>query len=97
MSKSYTYFTIPFASVPKHPTYTVWYATWSTERPTLELGMSPPLVIGATADGLPPGAIVIADAVKDPTRPPPPPPFSGGGLSDYQKSVNEWVELARDA
>lgn len=97
MSKSYTYFTIPFASVPRSPAYTVWYATWSTERPTLELGMSPPMVIGVTAGDLPAGATVIAGAVKDPTRPPPPPPLSGDGISEYQKAVDEWVGLARDA
>ena len=97
MGNNYKYFVIPFSEVPRVPTYTVWYATWSTERPVAALGATPPLVVGVIEGDLPHGAVLLADAIKDPKPPPPPPPFTSDSLSDYQNSVNAWVSLGRDA
>lgn len=89
------YFVIPFENVPADPTYTVWFSTWSRERPLVEPGMSPPLVVGVTADAeLPTGATLLGDGSKDP--PPPPPPLSAFSQSEYQSSVSTWLELGRD-
>jgi len=97
MSKIYQYFTIPFDLVPKDqiPPYTVWFATWSTEPPSVEPGMAPPLVIGASENELPAGVVLLGSGGKDPPPPPPPPSFVG--ISDYQASVSRWLELTRDA
>ena len=86
----YKYFTIPFESVPAKPTYTVWFATWSTERPAVGPGMAPPMVVGVTCEAeaaLPPGATVLATGSKDP--PPPPPPLAALHLADYQELVEQ--------
>jgi hypothetical protein len=97
MSKSYQYFSIPFDLVPKDQPlpYAVWFTTWSTRPPALEPGMAPPLVIGATENELPPGAIVLGVGSKDP--PMPPPPLAAGGMTDYQESISLWLSLSRDA
>lgn len=97
MSKSYQYFSIPFDLVPRNPppAYTVWFASWSTTPPVLEPGMLAPIVMGVTDAALPAGAVALGAASKDP--PPPPPPLTGSGLSDYQASVSQWLELTRDA
>jgi hypothetical protein len=97
MSQSYKYFIIPFADVPRSPTYAVWFATWSSEWPTIEVGMHPPLVVGATEGELPAGAVLLANATKDPQPPPPPPPLMALAFSEYQQSVNAWLSLSRDA
>lgn len=93
----YQYFTIPFDRVPTDGLvpYTVWYATWSTKPPVVEPGMPPPLVIGATANTLPAGAVALGTGTKDP--PPPPPAPAAVGMSDYQASVSLWLQLSRDA
>jgi hypothetical protein len=97
MDKIYQYFNIPFDLVPKDqvPPYTVWFATWSTKPPILEPGMAPPLVIGATANELPAGAVALGTGSKDP--PPPPPSLATADVSNYQASVSQWLELTRDA
>jgi hypothetical protein len=97
MSHDYKYFIIPFAAVPKFPPYTVWFAAWSTERPNLDVGMHPPVAVGATEGELPAGALLLAKATKDPQPPPPPPPLTTVTLSDYQQSISTWLSLARDA
>lgn len=97
MSKVYQYFSIPFNRVPQDqpPAYTVWFASWSTKPPVLEPGMLPPVVMGVTDNELPAGAVALGAASKDP--PPPPPPLSGGGISEYQTSISQWLDLTRDA
>jgi hypothetical protein len=97
MSKIYQYFNIPFepALNDQAPPYTVWYATWSTQPPVLEPGMLPPLVLCATADEPPEGAIALGTGSKDP--PPPPPPPIAGPISDYRASVSAWLDNTRDA
>jgi len=100
MSQHTQYFSIPFANVsnvPKTPTYTVWFAAWSTEWPIVEPGMNPPFVVGATTDTLPAGAVLLGLSDKDPIPPPLPPAPSTLSSSDYQTSVSEWLELSRDA
>jgi len=84
------YFRIPFANVPTTPTYTVWFASWSQERPVVEPGTQPPFVIGVTTeDKLPPGATLLAEGgAKDP---PPPPPLGAEGSSEYQKAFGVWL------
>jgi hypothetical protein len=98
MSKNYQYFSIPFDLVPatQPPGYTAWFATWSTKPPTLEPGMSPPLVIGVTENELPSGATVLGIGSKDP--PPPPPPIApGDGTSGYPAALVQWLTLSRSA
>jgi hypothetical protein len=89
------YFIIPFESVPEKPSYTVWFATWSTERPDIRPGMAPPMVVGVTcAKALPPEATPLSSGSKDPDPPPPPPP---GVIcqADYQKLIEQWLMGAR--
>ncbi len=97
MSQGSKYFVIPFEDVPASPSYPVWYATWSTVRPTLEPGASAPLVVGATMDQLPPGAILLGSGDKDPPTPPPPPLPEAVSVSEYQRSIETWLALGRDA
>src|SRR5262245_13577478 len=89
---SYRYFSIPFENVPESPTYTVWFATWTTARPALEPGITP-LVVGATfEDKLPANAVELGVGSKDPLPPPPPPPPALKlDLEDYQKSIDAWL------
>lgn len=94
MGSSTQYFMIPFANVPQNPDYKVWFATWSTQPPTLEPGMQPPLVIGATAGPLPAGAVPLAGGGKDP--PPPPPPLAAGSQAEYQAALIAWLTIGRD-
>ena len=92
MSQSYRYFLIPFTSVPQDPPYTVWYATWSTERPAIAPDTTiVPWAIGVIADAeLPNGAESMGDLTKDP---PPPPPLmispTNAILSDYMKAFTQ--------
>jgi len=91
------YFLIAFEDVPADPCYTTWFATWSTERPTVAPGMAPPLVVGVTsAAALPAGAVLLDAGGKDP--PPPPPPLAASVVcqSDYQKLVGLWLAGDRD-
>jgi hypothetical protein len=95
MSHASKYFVIPFANVPDNPTYTVWYASWSTERPILEPGMLPPCTIGVTGDGkLPPGATLVATSTKEP--PPPPPALAASTPPEYEAAFSTWLELTKD-
>ena len=94
MSQSYTYFTLPFNSVPKTPTYTVWFASWSTDRPTVEAGDNPPFVVCCTTGQAPQGSTVLGSSIKDPFPPPPPPPASINA-SDYQTTMASWLALGR--
>ena len=89
------YFVIPFKSVPPNPTYTVWYATWSKDRPKEPgPGMSHPLVVGVTSeDRLPDGAVSLG-GTKDPIPPPPPPPTFRE--EDYKKAFGKWQTYRRD-
>jgi hypothetical protein len=88
------YFMIPFENVPASPTYTVWFATWSQDRPVLEPNMNPPMVVGVTSDEtLPTGAVLLGDGSKDPPPPPPPPPPLG---LDYEASFTTWLMGDRD-
>ena len=76
----YTYFMIPFASVPATPGYPVWYSrwttermnlTWTTERPAADTGNLPIWVIGMVENTKPPvDATLVWLAVK--CIPPPP-------------------------
>lgn len=93
----YKYFVIPFDKVPDNPTYTVWFATWSKDRPLVEPGMNPPMVVGAAAeDKLPTGAVLLGNASKDPQPPPPPPPPLTFTESDYQRTVSHWLAIGRN-
>jgi hypothetical protein len=95
MKKVNKYFMVSFKNVPDHPSYTVWYASWSTERPTPEPGMEPPFTIGVTTDAqLPPGATLLATSTKDP--PPPPPAMTTGTPSEYAAAFNKWIELTKE-
>ena len=96
MSSIQQYFTIPFENVPASPDYTVWYATWTKERPAVDPGVNPPLVVGATMDEkLPTGATLLGSGTKDPLPPPPPPPPGVISQSVYQKTVSEWLAASR--
>jgi len=95
MASSTQYFMIPFENVPQNPDYQVWFASWSTQRPTLEPGMQAPVVVGATTGPLPAGAVPLTAGGKDP--PPPPPPLAAGTPADYQAALAAWVQLTRDA
>ena len=98
MSTDYKYFAIPFDKVAAAPSYTAWFATWSTEQPALEPGMSPPMVVGVTADGtLPAGAVLLGTISKDPVPPPPPPPPGVLDQSAYQQLFTAWLAGGRDA
>jgi hypothetical protein len=94
MSQYRTYFTIPFNSVPQTPSYDVWFATWSTERPTVDPDDKPPFVVGCTTGTAPQGATVLGSSIKDPI-PPPPPPLASINTSDYQSTVQTWLSLGR--
>jgi hypothetical protein len=97
MSSQNKYFVIPFENVPASPAYTVWFSTWSKERPLVEPGMSPPLVVGVTAEAeLPAGATLLGEGSKDPPPPPPPLGVAAFSQSEYQSSVSTWLELGRD-
>lgn len=85
------YFVIPFENVPLMPSYAVWFAAWSDQRPNKEPGMPSPFAVGVTADDrLPAGATLLAEGpTKDP--PPPPPPLGTGGLDEYRNAFNLWL------
>lgn len=77
MSDSYQYFTIPIASVPDSPPYTVWFATWSADqyvwsrtRPAPG-GTTTTWVCGATESRAPCGATIIVDSTIKCIDPPP--------------------------
>lgn len=97
MSKAYKYFTIPFDRIPKDQAlpYTAWFASWSTTPVIVEPGMNPPVVIGATENALPAGAVELGTGSKDP--PPPPPSLSAGGMTEYQASITQWLDGPRSA
>src|SRR3954471_11879258 len=77
----YRYFMIPFDSVPQHPRYTVWFASWSEKRseyvwsrrrPDTRSGSADAWAVGATDDDdLPPEAATII-AMSDKCIAPPP-------------------------
>jgi hypothetical protein len=95
MSQDYKYFVIPFDNVQDPPTYTVWYASWSKERPKVVRGMPVPVAIGVTKDDkLPPEAILIANSTKEP--PPPPPVMAASTASEYIAAFNMWAELTKE-
>lgn len=101
MIQAYKYFMIPFASVPKTPPYTVWFATWSNGQlstswskdwPATTLDPSSTWVVGLTTGDLPPDATLLGNATKDP----PPPPLAVSStttsLSAYQTDFKRWLE-----
>jgi hypothetical protein len=95
MSKDNKYFVIPFKQVPAKPTYTVWFASWTTVRPTHDPYLLPPYAIGVTKDDkLPPGAIPIASSTKEP--PPPPPPLAVSTPAEYKAAFNAWLANTKD-
>jgi len=92
-----TYYTISFANVPPNdPNHTVWYASWSQEKPTPGPWAPPPFVIGVAKDGeLPPGAKFLAEVnAKDP---PPPPPLGVGGSPEYEAAMPRWLRAIQGA
>lgn len=95
MASTTQYFMIPFEKLPQNPDYHVWYASWSTQRPTLEPGVQAPIVVCATTGPLPAGAVPLAAGGKDP--PPPPPALVPGSPSDYQAALITWLDIGRDA
>lgn len=97
MTKSYQYFSIPFASLStlQPPPSTVWFAAWSSNPPAVEPGMPPPFVMCATEYEPPEGAVALGTGSKDP--PPPPPALSTTSMPDYQRSFTQWLEQSRDA
>ena len=98
MSSNHKYFVIPFENVPEKPPYTVWFATWSRERPVVEPGTQPPMVVGVTAEEtLPAGATLLGGGSKDPPPPPPPPPPSIVSQPAYQGLVDQWLSGDRGA
>ena len=95
MPSIYKYFIIPFENVPANPTYPVWYASWTKERPIVAPGVHPPLVVGATTEALPAGATLLGSGSKDPPPPPPPPPPLAIIPSEYQTTITTWLEIDR--
>ena len=94
MDKVFKYFMIPFQNVPVHPSYTVWFASWTTERPTGEPDMSP-CTIGVTdEEKLPPGAMLLATSTKDP--PPPPPAMTTGTPAEYAAAFRQSLEITKE-
>lgn len=87
----YTYFTMPFESLPQTPGYTVYFASWSTERPADP--DAKPLVVCCTVGPAPQGSTVLASSLKDP--PPPPPPPLAASTSDYQTTLTAWLAAGR--
>ena len=89
---------IPYAAVPKEdPPFTVWYASWSTVRPSIEEGMNHPMVIGFAEVGrVPEGATILGAATtKTPPLPPPPPPALADNLGSYQLTFADWMARRR--
>jgi hypothetical protein len=77
----YRYFTIPCASVPQHPRYTVWFATWSerrseyvwsTKRPDTTSDARHTWAVGATDDTELPTEATAVIAFSDKCIDPPP-------------------------
>jgi hypothetical protein len=99
MSKTYTYFAIPFDKIPQPTPYTVWFASWSLVKPQLGSNTQligadtppPPFVIGMTSGNLPQGATLIGKGLKDSSPPPLPSPVSTSA-TDYLASVRRWIE-----
>lgn len=74
MSESVNYYVVPFEYVPRDPECTVWYATWSTQPPSIDAGNPTPWVICATANAELARAIHgqhIGTVRKNPPVPPP--------------------------
>lgn len=77
----YRYFMIPAASVPQHPGYTVWFASWSEQRseflwsrrrPDTSSGSADTWAVGATDDADLPAAATTVLAMSDKCIDPPP-------------------------
>jgi hypothetical protein len=85
---------MPFSQVPSSPNYTVWFASWTTERPAADPNNSPPFVVCCTTGQAPQGATVLGSSIKDPI-PPPPPPFAVIKTSDYQLTLESWLAAGR--
>jgi hypothetical protein len=105
MSKTYTYFAIPFDKIPKPPQptpYTVWFASWSLVKPQLGSNTRltggdtppPPFVIGMTSEKLAQGAMLIGKGPKNASPPPLPSPTITSA-TDYLASVRRWLESGK--
>jgi hypothetical protein len=77
----YRYFMIPAASVPPHPKYTAWFASWSEKRseylwsrrrPDTSVGTAGTWAIGATDDSELPAEAASVLAMSDKCIDPPP-------------------------
>lgn len=103
MSDSYRYFIIPFPSVPVNPSYAVWFALWSPDRPRVHWTTDRPptgaaWVVGATDEGeLPDAAEVIGLSTK--CLPPPPLDISPNtaGVSALRAELAAWLKRLPDA
>ena len=93
-NSEYTFFTIPFGSVPQNPPYRAWFADWTDLRPELKTNEPRPFVVGATRDGVPQGATVLATGFRDELDRPPLPPSPSVNLSDYQECVKRWLRTS---
>lgn len=105
MSKAYNYFAIPFEKVPPSPPYAVWFASWSSVKPTLgtttQAGgtaqLPPPFVVGATLGDLPDHAVLLGTGARSQCPPPPPLPSPATTTAgDYYSSVKRWIEAGTD-
>ena len=90
-NSEYTFFTIPFNSVPQNPPYQTWFADWTDQRPELKTNEPRPFVVGATRNGVPQGATVLATGFKNSLDKPPLPPSPSANFSDYQECVKRWL------
>jgi hypothetical protein len=100
----YRYFTIPFARVPEHPGYPVWFATWSEtrsayvwskERPDATSGAMNTWTVGATdADELPSEADVVVASIDKCIDPPPLAVAFDTTTADFQAVLGEQLTQA---
>lgn len=99
--QTYRYFTIPLASVPKNPTYRVWFSTWlpnrskmiwSDKRPDT-LDAAGTWVVGATdgSDVPADATVIVQDAIKCIPPPPLTLPASTTSSADIQTALTQGI------
>jgi hypothetical protein len=97
--QTYRYFTIPLASVPKNPTYRVWFSTWLANRSEYIWSEKRPdpsdptttWVVGATDNGDVPAdaTVIIQDSIKCIPPPPLALPSNATSPADFQTALTK--------